>query len=235
MKKRTINPPFFCVNPKAYLYGEEALKLAKTADALAEKYSIDIFFTVQYADAFRIAQETKHLIITVQHMDNLNVGPGMGYILPEGLVAAGVQATFLNHAEHPVGVNDLVKIMKRAEELGILVIACADSIAEAQAIATLAPDVMVCEPTELIGTGKTSDASYMKQTNEAVKSVSPNTLVLQAAGISSAQDVRLAIESGADGTGGTSGIVCAADPEQTLMEMVETVAAVRSEQREQRK
>ncbi|MGX7148959.1 triose-phosphate isomerase [Enterococcus ureasiticus] len=232
MKKRVIRSPFFCVNPKAYLYGEKALKMAKKADELAEKYDIDIFFTVQYVDVYRIAKETSRLIITVQHMDSLTVGPGMGYILPEGLVEAGVQATFLNHAEHPVSINQLVTIMKRAEELGISVIACADSIAEAQAIATLKPDVMVCEPTELIGTGKVSDLTYMEETNQAVKSVSPNTFVLQAAGISTVKDVRKAIKSGADGTGGTSGIVCAADPIQTLEEMVEEVVKVRAELKE---
>lgn len=232
MIKRAIRAPFFCVNPKAYLYGDAALKLAEKADELAEKYDLDIFFTVQYVDAYRIAKATKHLIITVQHMDGLTVGPGMGYILPEGLVAVGVQATFLNHAEHPVGVNQLVATMKRAEEQGILVIACADSIAEAQAIAMLKPDVMVCEPTELIGTGTVSDLSYMKQTNQAVKSVSPSTFVLQAAGISTVSDVRQAIESGADGTGGTSGIVCAAEPLETLQKMIEEVVAVRAESKE---
>lgn len=229
MEKKRVRTPFFCVNPKAYLYGDQALALAKKADELAEKYDIDIFFTVQYVDAYRIAQATNHLILTVQHMDGLTVGPGMGYILPEGLKEAGVQATFLNHAEHPVGVNQLVTIMKRANELGILVIACADSIAEAQAIASLKPDIMVCEPTELIGTGMTSDISYMEQTNQAVKSVSPNTFVLQAAGISTIADVRQAILSGADGTGGTSGIVCAENPHKTLQEMVEEVVKVRTE------
>ncbi|MFD2305491.1 triose-phosphate isomerase [Enterococcus termitis] len=232
MKKREIRAPFFCVNPKAYLYGEEALKLAKAADELAKTFDIDIFFTVQYVDAYRIAKETTNLIITVQHMDALTVGAGMGYILPEGISAAGVQATFLNHAEHPIKVNQLVKTMQRAEEEGIIVIACADSIAEARAIATLKPDVMVCEPTELIGTGKVSDVSYMEQTNQAVKAVSPKTLVLQAAGISTIADVRQAIESGADGTGGTSGIVCATDPIHTLQEMVEEVTKVRDELKE---
>lgn len=233
LKKRTVRAPFFCVNPKAYLYGDAALNLAKEADELAGKYDLDIFFTVQYVDAYRIAQATNHLIITVQHMDGLTVGQGMGYILPEGLVEAGVQATFLNHAEHPIGINQLVTIMKRAEEQGILVIACADSITEAQAIAMLTPDVMVCEPTELIGTGNISDTSYMKQTNQAVKSVSPKTFVLQAAGISTVEDVRQALESGADGTGGTSGIVCAKDTLQTLRDLVREVVKIRTEVKEQ--
>ena len=227
MKKRKLRPPFFVVNPKAYLYGEEALKLAKEADRLAGAHDIDILFTVQYVDAYRIAQETEHLIITTQHMDSLMPGRGMGYILPEGLVAAGVQATFLNHAEHPVTVHELDVTMKRAKELGILTIVCADSIAEARAISTLEPDVMLCEPTELIGTGTSSDISYMKQTNEAVKSVNPNMFVLQAAGISTPADVRKALESGAEGTGGTSGIIAQPDPVATLTEMITEVVDIK--------
>lgn len=221
MSKRILRKPFFVVNPKAYLYGEESLKLAKSVDQLAEKYDVDILFTVQHVDAYRIRQETSNIIVTVQHMDSLEVGRGMGYILGEALVDAGVEATFLNHAEHPVQVNELVATIKRAKELDLLTIVCADSIAEARAIASLEPDIMVCEPTELIGTGKVSDVSYMKETNQAVKAANATVQVLQAAGISTVEDVRQAIESGADGTGGTSGIIKAADPVATVEAMLQ--------------
>ena len=48
---------------------------------------------------------------------------------------------------------------------------------------------MVCEPTELIGTGQTSDLQYMTETNRVVREIDPEILILQAAGISSAVDV----------------------------------------------
>lgn len=227
--KRELTAPFFVVNPKAYLYGDKALKLAITADKLAEEYNVDILFTVQHVDAYRIKQETSRLIVTVQHMDSLSPGRGMGYILPEALVENGVQATFLNHAEHPIMVAELVEVMKRADSLDILTIVCANSVNEAQAIATLNPDIMICEPTELIGTGKSSDSGYMKKTNESVRSVNPDILVLQAAGISSPADVRKALSSGADATGGTSGIVNAANPEKMLENMIKELVAYREE------
>lgn len=220
MSKRKLRSPFFVVNPKAYLYGEKTLELARKLDQLAEKYEIDILFTTQFVDAYRVAQETSHLVVTVQHMDGLEVGRGMGYILPEALAEAGVEATFLNHAEHPVHVSELVTTMKRADELDILTIVCADSVKEAQTVATLGPDVMVCEPTELIGSGQASDSSYMQETNQAVKQANSNVLVLQAAGISTVEDVRQALESGADGTGGTSGIIGAEDPVATVEAML---------------
>ncbi len=221
MNKRIIQRPFFVVNPKSYLYGEEAMQLAKHADALAEKYGYDIFFTAQHVDLRAIKQATKHLIITAQHMDGIVPGRGMGHILPEALVDAGVEAVFLNHAEHPLSMSALAKAIERAKALGMLSIVCADSVEEALALAMFEPDIMVCEPTSAIGTGKTSESTYKAQTNQAVKSVSPNTLVLQAAGISTGQDVYEAITSGADGTGATSGITAAKDPMAALEEMIE--------------
>ena len=230
MSKRRLRAPFFVVNPKLYLYGQKALELAKVADELAEKYDIDILFTVQYADSYLISQNTKNLILTAQHMDSYTPGRGMGHVLPESLVEAGIQAVFLNHAEHPLHVSELAKVMKRADDLNLITIVCADSFAEARAIATLNPDIMVCEPTELIGTGQSSDIEYMKETNRIVKEMNPSTQVLQAAGISTVDDVLKTLRSGAEGTGGTSGIVCADDPIQTLKDMLAAVNKYREEE-----
>jgi len=231
MAKAELRTPFFVVNPKSYLYGEEAMKLALCADQLAEKYDVDILFTAQFVDLAAIRKNTKHLLICAQTMDSLKPGKGMGHILPEALKDAGVCATFLNHAENPKTFSELVKCIKRAAELDILTIVCADNVDDAAAIAQLKPDVIVCEQTSLIGTGKTADASYMEATNKAVKSVSPATKTLQAAGISTPDDVRKALRNGADGTGGTSGIVCAKDPCATLTAMIQALDEVRSERR----
>lgn len=229
MEKRKVRRPFFVINPKAYLYGKDALNLALAADKLAKEYDVDIFFTAQLVDVPKLVELTENLIITAQHMDGLNVGAGMGHVLPDALVNAGVKASFLNHAEHPMTLNQLVKAMKKTEELGILSIVCADSVNEAKAVAMLKPDIIVCEPTELIGTGKTSDEKYMSSTNESIKAISPNTLVLQAAGISSGKNVYDAIICGADGTGGTSGIVCAPDPIKRVEEMIESLVKARKD------
>ena len=41
----TIKPPFFEIGPKAYLYGEEMLALARVIDRVAIKYDVDIIDT----------------------------------------------------------------------------------------------------------------------------------------------------------------------------------------------
>ncbi|TLQ39067.1 triose-phosphate isomerase [Ruoffia tabacinasalis] len=222
MSKVKINKPFFIFNPKSFLYGDDLLKLAKVADEQAKKYpDLSIFVTTPFSDLKAIADETEHVIVTAQHMDGIQPGRGMGYVLPESIYNAGARATFLNHAEQPMKLSEVTASVKRAKELGIISVVCADSIDEAKAVAMLKPDIILCEPTELIGTGQTSDESYVEGTNSAIHEVDENILIMQAAGISTADDVFKTIKLGADGTGCTSGITKAADPEQMLIEMIE--------------
>lgn len=227
MSKLSIFTPFFVFNPKSYLYGEDLLELAKVADNLAKEKDISIFVTAPFADLAMISDNTENIIVTAQHMDGIKPGRGMGHVLPDSLHAQGVQATFLNHAERPMNLNELIKAIERANELDIITIVCADSLSEAEVIARLNPDILLCEPTELIGTGKTSDDEYIEETNKAIKNINPKILVMQAAGISTAEDVFRTISLNADGTGCTSGIVKANNPKNMLIDMIE--AAIKAD------
>ena len=117
-------------------------------------------------------------------------------------------------------LTELVQALERAGSLELITIVCADSVAEARAIAVLNPNIILCEPTALIGTGQTSDLSYVQETNAAVKAINPDILMMQAAGVSQADDVYQVLKAGADGTGCTSGIVKAASPKQMFQDMI---------------
>lgn len=222
-----LQRPFFVVNPKSYLYGQELYKLAKKVDELCEHYNFQSLFTAQLIDLPWVIQNCPHLIPCAQTMESLKPGRGMGHVLPEALAAAGVQATFLNHAENPMTIHELASTIMRAKEVGILTCVCADSVEEARAIAQFKPDIMTCELTSLIGTGQIASEDYMRASTQAVKEISPDTMVLQAAGISTGQDVYDAIMYGGDATGGTSGIVAVKDPFATLDEMFEALDRAR--------
>lgn len=217
-------------NPKSYLFGKELLHFAKIADKIAsENPDISVFISSPYPDISLLCENTKNIIVTAQHLDGINPGRGMGYILPESIYNAGARATFLNHAERPLPISELVKAINRTNELGIVNIVCADSIREAKAVAILQPDIILCEPTELIGTGKTSNEHYITTTNEAIKSINPNTLVMQGAGISMPEHVYNVISIGADGTGCTSGILKANNPKLMFEDMVEALVVAKNE------
>lgn len=229
--KRQVRTPFLIVNPKAYIYGEESLNLAKVCDRLSKEYDIDIIFTAQHVDIRMIADATENIVLTAQHMDSLRPGRGMGHILPESVKAAGAQAVVLNHAEHSLTIAELDKTLKRAKELELYTIVCSDSPEACKAVATLGPDMMICEPTSGIGTGSISDDEYIRLTNEAVKSVSEDILILQAAGISSGDDVYKVVMDGAHGSGGTSGILNAPSREGKIIEMLDALKRVQKDKK----
>lgn len=215
--------PFLIVNPKSYLYGKESLELAKTADQTAKDMGLQVYFTCPYADIRMIKENTSHLIVCAQSMDSLIPGRGMGRVLPESLKEAGAEAVFLNHAENQKTISELYQTIRRAKELGIITIVCADSTAEAKAVASMEPDIIVAEPTELIGTGQVADDSYAVNTVKELKEVNPNVLVVIGAGISTAEDCYHVIKLGADGTGATSGILNAPAPAERIREMAEAI------------
>lgn len=218
--KKQIKLPFFEIGPKSYLYGDDILELALIADKASEKYGVDIIFTTPVADIRRVREATKNIHVFAPHMDAIYPGRGLADILPESIVAAGADGVMLNHCEKPLNFETLEKTIKRADEVGLTTIVCADSLSEASKIATLNPDIIVAEPSELIGTGVSVGEEYVKAATDSVKKVNPNILVLTAAGISNGQDVYNTIISGADATGSSSGVAKATDRAAMVDEMI---------------
>lgn len=52
-----IKPPFLEIGSKAYLYGEEMLRLTKEIDRATMKYHMDIIVTPQYMDIRLLAEK----------------------------------------------------------------------------------------------------------------------------------------------------------------------------------
>ena len=223
MKNHSIRAPFFEIGPKSYLYGKDVLELALAADAAAEKYGVDIIFTCPVVDIRSVAQATRFIHGFAPHMDPLYPGRGLADTLPESLVAAGAEGVMLNHCEKPLAFDTLAQTIRRADEVGLVSIVCADSLADASRIAALAPDIIVAEPSELIGTGVSVGEEYVQAATKSVKDVNPDILVLTAAGISCGQDVYNTIIAGADATGSSSGIAKAADRAAMVDEMIAAV------------
>ena len=221
--KPKIRTPFFEIGTKNYIWGDAVLELAKAADEAAEKYDIDVLFITPVVEIRRIAENTKNLIILAPYMDTLRPGRGMADILPEAVKDAGAKGVVVNHSEKPMTLPAIKATIERANELNMLVFACADTIAEAKAVAQLGPDIINPEPSELIGgaAGKVSDMSYVKESIKAIKEINPNILVEQAAGITTGQQVYDFIMAGSEAAGAASGILNAEDPIAKMYEMVE--------------
>lgn len=126
----------------------------------------------------------------------------------------------LNHAEKPLSPEVLDRPLNARMKLVSEQSFGADTVEDVKNIAKMAPNIIVAEPTELIGTGTTSDSSYVTETIKTVEAINPDIMVLQGAGISNGQDVYNTIKLGAQATGTTSGIMKSDRPYEMVEEMI---------------
>ena len=217
-----IKPPFFEIGPKAYLYDRAVLALARHADAMSRKYDVRIIFTPQTVDIRLVVEGTKDLLVFAQHMDGLPVGRGVGSVLPEAVKAAGAVGVLINHVEKRLSMDELERTIRRADEVGLASMACADNLDEAVFIARMAPNIIIVESPELIEGGKRAenDPETVARINTTLWDINPEIRVLHGAGINSGRDVHNIIMAGSQAAGSTSGIIKAPDPFAMLEEMI---------------
>lgn len=220
-----LKPPFFELGPKAYLFGKSSLEMALAADRISADYDVQIIYTPQYADIYPISKKTEHLLVFAQHMDALAPGRGLGSVLPESLKAAGAIGVMLNHCEKPCSLNLLHKTIRRADELELLTIVCADTPIEAAAIAHLEPNIILPEPPDLIGKDASTSQKrdFILSSNKLIHTINPKIQILHSAGIRSGDDVAELVQMGAQAVGSTSGVLKADNPIAKLEEMIKAL------------
>ncbi len=223
LKNYKISEPFFEYGPKCYMYGETLLKIAKGLDKLSKKYGVDVILDVPDTEIRYIAENTKRIHVYSQHMDSIPVGKGMGRTLGEAVKDAGAVGVMLNHAEHKLTIDEIAEAIKRADELGLATMVCADSIDEVKAIAKLGPNILVAEPTELIGTGKPADKEYVDEVIRVIREINPDIKPFPSAGISKGEDCYNIIKAGASASGCSSAIAKAENPLALAEEMIAAV------------
>ena len=226
-----IRPPVFEIGLKAYCWGAEAVRLAIEADELAAELGVSIVYDPQAVDIPAVVAATKRILVFAQHVDPVSPGRGVGAVLAEAVRAAGAVGTLLNHSEKPLSPDELGQAIERARAVGLATLVFADSPEEAATFARLGPDIVLAEPPDLIATGVSVGdvmAGFVAEAVEAVKGVDPRILVMSGAGVSGPDDVEQVMRLGLDGTGSSSGILRAPDPEAMMRAMLEaTVRAWR--------
>jgi triosephosphate isomerase (TIM) len=129
----------------------------------------------------------------------------------------------LNHAERPVDDHALPAAICRARDAGLLTLVCAGTVEQATRYAALAPDLILLEPHELIGTDGHRRRPSIAEANAAVAGVDPGVLVMHSGGVAGEHQARAIMAQGAAGTGCTTAIVRAADRRDMTGRMIGAV------------
>lgn len=219
-----LKPPILFINFKTYAEatGKNAVKFAKLAEFAAKKTHKSVALVAQAADISTLSNST-NLPIFAQHVDPIKFGANTGFILPEAIKSAGAIGTVINHAENKRS-NDFVKdAVFRCHELGLKVMACAETSERAAQLAAFSPDFIAVEPPELIGGNisvSTAQPEIITESVSSIKSINPKIKVICGAGIKTGVDVQKAIELGSEGIFVASGIVKAKNPKQAILDML---------------
>jgi len=225
-----IELPVIVLNFKTYIEatGSRALKLARIAENVSLKTGVTIIVCPQFTDIPSIISSL-NIPVFAQHIDPIKPGSHTGHILPEAVKAIGVKGTLLNHSERRLLLSDIDFAIRRAMEVDLLTLVCANNVSVASAIALLAPWAIAIEPPELIGTGRAVSKvkpEVVSSAVKAIKNINSSVHVLCGAGITSAEDVEAALKLGAEGVLLASAFVKSKDPEKTLLSMAEAIAKV---------
>ena len=219
-----MNTPIVILNYKTYLEssGENALELARALRSASEESGITMVAAPQAADIYRI-QDQISLPIFAQHIDPITPGGHTGSNLIETLIEAGISGSLINHSENRMKLADIDEVIQLCKQNDIESCVCTNNIATSKAIATLSPDAVAVEPPELIGTGipvSQAQPEVVEDSVKGVKSINKKIKVLCGAGISTGDDMKAAMDLGADGVLLASGIVKAENPKEALLDLV---------------
>jgi triosephosphate isomerase len=216
--------PIILVNFKTYkeATGKNALKLAMECEAIAKKKGAKMILCVQAADISTIAKSVS-LPVFAQHVDYFEQSRNTGFILPEDVKQEGAKGTLINHSEHRIPFKQIEKTVERCGKTGLRTVVCAATLEEAEKILKLKPYSIMFEDPALVSTGKSItkiEPKSVRNFAERIKKSKSRVISLCGAGISSGEDVRLAMQLGCDGVGIASAIVKAKNRKEKIKEII---------------
>jgi triosephosphate isomerase len=219
-----LGHPLFLLNLKSYpgTAGRDGLEFARLLERYAARAGVAAAIAPPIPELARVASGVR-LPVLAQHVDALSPGAFTGFIVPETVRDAGARGSLVNHSEHRLPRPAIGATVDRLRAAGLVAVVCAGTVAEAAALAALRPPYLAVEPPELIGGEVSVSAAQpevIARTVAAVHAESPLTHVLCGAGIHDREDVRRALELGADGILVASAVAKAARPGAAIQELL---------------
>jgi triosephosphate isomerase len=160
--------------------------------------------------------------VFAQHCDPEAPGAFTGSVPAAMLKEIGVKGSLVNHSERRIPHDAIKKTVDSLHANGLESLVCSASAKESAELAHFAPTYIAVEPPELIGKGvsvsKTRPEVVLNSV-KAVKDVDHKVTVLCGAGVSDKEDVKKALELGAQGVLLASAFVNAQDPKAFLSEL----------------
>lgn len=211
------------INFKTYdqASGYDAEEIVKISKEIMNETGKSISCCPQAPDLYRCSQH--NIPILAQHEDVELPGGHTGKITVKAIKENGCDGSLINHSENRISyekINELIHILRQAD---LITVVCVRDVTEASAIAKLHPDIIAIEPPELIGgdiSVTSANPEIVSSAVRAVHEISEDIIVLCGAGVKSGEDVKRAIELGAEGVLVASGVTKAQDKKSAIINLI---------------
>ncbi|MDG6256147.1 MAG: triose-phosphate isomerase [Methanomicrobiaceae archaeon] len=222
-----MSAPLIIINFKVYNegFGQNAHRIAAAAEEVSEESGVRIGVAPNFMEIHPMSNHFR-IPVYAQHVDGVAPGASTGHILAGAVRAAGAFGTLINHSERRLTLADIEAAVEAAQAARLETVVCTNNAPTSAAAASFAPDYIAIEPPKLIGTGVSvsrADPDIIEGSVQAVHAVNPEVKVLTGAGISTGEDVKIALDLGTSGVLLASGVVKAGDPAKVLRDLVSLI------------
>lgn len=208
--------------------GDNIFSILSIVEKVAREFSkIDFVLAPNIIYLNALTSKKQYSKIFSQHVDPVPYGAFTGHIPIEALKMINVDGTLINHSEKKVENRVVGEVIKMANKIGIDVCVCAGDLKKTELLSKMKPTYVAFEPPELIGSGRSVSKMKPDELKKSVKIVIDASegisVPLCGAGISTREDVELAIEYGARGILVASAFVKSNNKEQLLRDFSEAI------------
>jgi triosephosphate isomerase len=219
--------PIIILNYKTYLEstGLNAIQLSKYVEEASNESGVNMAVAPQAVDLYNVI-EAVDIPVFSQHMDAITPGGHTGSTLPEAIKESGVVGSLINHSEQRLTIADIDMVVEKTKELELSSVLCTNNVKTSMAAALFSPDYIEIEPPELIGTGipvSKANPEVVENTVSQIHNINKDISVLCGAGITTGEDMKAALELGADGVLLASGIIKAENQKDALLDLVSLI------------
>jgi len=198
--------------------GNNVIKLLSSVQKVSQETGIPIIPIAQATDIYRIKKEL-NIEVWAQHVDPIDPGRNMGFILPFSVKDAGASGVVINHAEHPVSEDVIKKTVEKAKAYGLKTLVLCQSIELVKQVEEWNSNYIGYEKGELIA-GPVSMVDMEEKNIQYLASILKKPLII-GAGITTREHVKKTVILGGKGIILASAFVKAENPEEKLRELAE--------------
>ena len=196
--------------------GDEVIKILSPVKKVQEETGVPIIVCTQATDIYRIKKELD-IEVWAQHIDPIDPGKNTGWISPSSIRQAGATGVLINHSEHKIPEEAIIKTVEKAKQYGLKTMLIGHTVEMVEKFDSFDIDFVSYEKEDLIA----STTSMIDQQEEAIKELIKKLKhpLIIGAGINDGEDVKKSVMAGAKGVLLATYFVTAPDPEAKLREL----------------